>query len=309
MKKRLIVLIAAGLFLFAACDKKETGTTEKSNSKSKSNVKIEKDTSKVLKQYGTIIVTENELKKEMENIPQQYKSYYESEAGRNNLIERIGLGKMFETEALAEGVDKTAEFKEEWEKNKNKFLIGYYINKKLDEIEINDSEIEIEYEKNKEKYKQAEEVKASHILIKVELNDTEEVKKEKLEKIKNILNQLKENKISFSEAAKNNSDCPSAQSGGDLGWFGKNQMVKEFEEAAFNGGKGLYPEIVETKFGYHIINVEDKKEEGYKALEELKDTLKSDILEKRKGERYREWEKELREKYKEVSANDEATNK
>lgn len=69
----------------------------------------------------------------------------------------------------------------------------------------------------------------------------------------------------FASKAKAESDCPSAANGGDLGWFEKGQMVPEFEKAAFNGKVGeIYPEVVETQFGYHIIYVTDKNEKENK---------------------------------------------
>ena len=65
----------------------------------------------------------------------------------------------------------------------------------------------------------------------------------------------------FATKAKAESDCPSSSKGGDLGWFGKGQMVSEFERAAFEGKIGeIYPEIIETEFGQHIIYVTDKNE-------------------------------------------------
>lgn len=70
----------------------------------------------------------------------------------------------------------------------------------------------------------------------------------------------------FADMARENSDGPSGPNGGDLGWFGKGQMVAPFEEAVFNGEAGkIVPEVVETQFGYHLIYVEDKKEDKVKA--------------------------------------------
>jgi peptidyl-prolyl cis-trans isomerase C len=90
------------------------------------------------------------------------------------------------------------------------------------------------------------EVHAAHILLK-----TEKKAKEVLDKINNGL--------SFSEAARKYSDCPSGKSGGDLGWFGKGKMAPEFEKAAFEGEKGKLLGPIKTKFGYHLIKVLDRK--------------------------------------------------
>jgi len=93
----------------------------------------------------------------------------------------------------------------------------------------------------------ANEIKASHILVKTEGEALD------------ILNQIKNGK-NFADLAKSRSTCPSGKSGGDLGFFKKGQMVKEFENAAFSMEKGqVTQKPVKTKFGYHIIKVTDKK--------------------------------------------------
>ncbi|MBU1158942.1 MAG: peptidyl-prolyl cis-trans isomerase [Candidatus Thermoplasmatota archaeon] len=88
-------------------------------------------------------------------------------------------------------------------------------------------------------------VHAAHILVK-----TENEAKELMNKVKGGEN--------FSELAKKHSECPSGKSGGDLGWFGKNMMVREFEVAAFEGVKGQVVGPVKTQFGWHLIRVLDK---------------------------------------------------
>ena len=90
------------------------------------------------------------------------------------------------------------------------------------------------------------EVHAAHILVK---ND---------KKAQEVLEKLNGGQ-SFAEMARKYSSCPSAKSGGDLGWFTKGKMVPEFEKAAFEGEKGKVLGPVKTKFGYHIIKVLDKK--------------------------------------------------
>jgi peptidyl-prolyl cis-trans isomerase C len=90
-------------------------------------------------------------------------------------------------------------------------------------------------------------VRASHILVKTESEANDVMKK---------LNAGKE----FADLARLYSTCPSGKKGGDLGFFGKGQMVKEFETAAFSMEKGqVTQKPVKTQFGYHIIKVTDKK--------------------------------------------------
>ncbi|MCK4654705.1 MAG: peptidylprolyl isomerase [Candidatus Cloacimonetes bacterium] len=74
----------------------------------------------------------------------------------------------------------------------------------------------------------------------------------------------------FTEIAKERSDCPSGASGGDLGFFGRGTMVKTFEETAFNLMPGEISEVIKTDFGYHIIKVDEKREDEVKASHILK---------------------------------------
>jgi peptidyl-prolyl cis-trans isomerase D len=97
-------------------------------------------------------------------------------------------------------------------------------------------------------------VKASHILIKW-TDESDAAKSTARAKAQDILNKLRRGG-DFEQLARENSEDGSAQSGGDIGWFGPGKMVKPFEEAAFGArSEGLINRLVETQFGYHIINV------------------------------------------------------
>ena len=90
----------------------------------------------------------------------------------------------------------------------------------------------------------ANRINASHILVKTE---TEALA---------CLTDIKHGK-SFESLAQEKSLCPSKKRGGSLGWFGRNQMVPEFEKAAFSGKKGQIVGPVKTPFGYHLIRIND----------------------------------------------------
>jgi peptidyl-prolyl cis-trans isomerase C len=92
----------------------------------------------------------------------------------------------------------------------------------------------------------AQQVHAAHILVKSE------------DKAKELLTKVNAGE-SFGDHAKKYSDCPSGKKGGDLGWFGRGQMVKEFEEAAFKGQKGATVGPVKTQFGWHIIKILEQR--------------------------------------------------
>jgi len=92
----------------------------------------------------------------------------------------------------------------------------------------------------------AKQVQAAHILV-----DNEDKARDLLSRINSGEN--------FGDIAKRYSSCPSGKKGGDLGWFGRGQMVKEFEEAAFNAQKGATVGPVRTQFGWHLIKVLDQR--------------------------------------------------
>ncbi|HWI40433.1 MAG TPA: peptidylprolyl isomerase, partial [Verrucomicrobiae bacterium] len=122
----------------------------------------------------------------------------------------------------------------------------------MDKVKVTDEQAKKFYEENKENFKKPETVRASHILISVEQNASPEEKKKAKEKAEELLKKIKGG-ADFAALAKSDSACPSSQQGGDLGEFGKGQMVPAFEEAAFALKPGEVSGVVETQFGYHII--------------------------------------------------------
>ncbi len=93
----------------------------------------------------------------------------------------------------------------------------------------------------------ASKVNASHILVKTDLEAG------------SLLFDIKRGIITFEDAARQKSLCPSGKRGGSLGWFGKGQMVKEFEDVAFTLKKGELSKPIKTQFGWHIIRCDDLK--------------------------------------------------
>lgn len=144
-------------------------------------------------------------------------------------------------------------------------------------ISISEEEMLNYFETNKETFNQKEEVRARHILV-----ATEEEAKEVLEKLKAGGD--------FSELAKEYSlDESNKESGGELGFFGRGKMVAEFEETAFTLKLNEISEPVKTDYGYHIIEVEEKKEAKEANYEENKDAIKEILLEEKIPTEYEEW--------------------
>lgn len=142
----------------------------------------------------------------------------------------------------------------------------------VEKITVTEQDAQAYYDTHPEAFKQPEQLKASHILVKVDPKDDPAKKEEAHKKIESIQEKLKAGG-DFATLAKELSDCPSKEKGGDLGYFGKGQMVKPFEDAAMALKPGETSGIVETQFGYHIIKLTDTKPEGIMPFAEVKDQL------------------------------------
>jgi peptidyl-prolyl cis-trans isomerase C len=152
-------------------------------------------------------------------------------------------------------------------------LISNFIQSTIvSKIKVSEDEIKKFYDQNIDKFKKDETVKASHILIGIDSKSTDADKKKAREKAEKLRKEIAGG-ADFNELAKGNSTCPSSQQGGDLGYFGKGQMVPEFEKAAFSMKKGDVSDVVETKFGFHIIKVTDKKSAETIELKDAKPRL------------------------------------
>jgi peptidyl-prolyl cis-trans isomerase C len=137
--------------------------------------------------------------------------------------------------------------------------IQQLIDKEVDQkVKITDEESKTFYDTNPQFFQQPERVKASHILIKVDEGVSEAKKAEARKKIKDIQKKVQKGE-DFATLAKTYSEGPSAPKGGDLDFFGRGQMVKPFEDVAFSLEPNETSDIVETRFGYHLIKVVDKQ--------------------------------------------------
>lgn len=140
----------------------------------------------------------------------------------------------------------------------------------LDEVTLTEEDQEKYYRRHLAQFDVPEQVKASHILIKVDQDADEDAKQEKRTFAEKLLADIKAGK-DFAELARSYSDDKaSAAKGGDLDYFTRNTMVPAFEQAAFNMQPGEISEIVETSFGYHIIRVDGYIEPGVKKLDDVR---------------------------------------
>lgn len=162
-------------------------------------------------------------------------------------------------------------------------------------VEVSEAEVHDFYVGNPESFQRPEQVRARHILVGTEKGDSGETRAAAWKKAKELHGQLAAG-ADFETLAREHSTCPSAASGGDLGFFARGQMARPFEEAAFALAPGEISEVTETHFGYHIIRLEERREAGVVPEAEVADRIREHLTGQKTGEAVAKRVQALREK-------------
>ena len=213
---------------------------------SKEKMKMEMNTPRVLAVVGGKQITEADVDALIASMGQAGQNYM-SPQGRAAVLEELINQKLMLLDAVRNLYERESEFKEQLARVKDELLVNYAVNKAVSSVRVTDDEAKKYFEENAEQFASQESVSASHILV-----DSEE-------KAQVLIDKIKAGEISFEDAAKQNSTCPSSRNGGSLGEFTRGQMVPEFDEACFAMEVGDISAPVKTQFGYHVIRLDGKK--------------------------------------------------
>lgn len=199
-----------------------------------------------------IEVTQAEYEQQL----QQVRSQFESELAFEMALEQEGFSKdSFEQEL------------------RRQMRIQKLIQQQVyDEINVTTEQAQAFYEENPDLFEQGDQVAARHILISTQELESDEDIAEARGRAEGIRAELVDG-ADFAELAQEKSEGPSASRGGDLGTFGRGQMVAPFEEAAFNLEVGEISDIVETQFGFHIIEVTEKIQAQTQSFEDSQERI------------------------------------
>jgi parvulin-like peptidyl-prolyl isomerase len=148
---------------------------------------------------------------------------------------------------------------------------------KQGDLKVADKEVQEYYTKNKARYEVKEQVRARHILLKVAAKDPADKATAQKVKAEEIFKKTQAKGADFAALAKEFSEGPTKTRGGDLGFFAKGRMVPDFEKAAFAMKIGSISKPVKTRFGWHIIKVEEKKEGRTRDFSEVKSSITKQI--------------------------------
>ncbi|HHD82059.1 MAG TPA: peptidylprolyl isomerase [Campylobacterales bacterium] len=203
----------------------------------------------------------------------------------NQMVDR----KLFLEDAKSLEIEKNPAYQEAVRKLQENLMLDYWMKLKVEEINVSENEAKAYYLNNGQKFLKPASVKVRHILL---ANEDEAVL---------LIDELLATRMlreKFIALAHSESIGPSAVNGGELDWFVYEQMVPEFSEAAFSLKVGeITKKAVHTQFGYHIIYLEDKKEEGIIAYE----TVREDIIKSLRLSRFKEKLAKLSKKLKKTA--------
>lgn len=199
---------------------------------------------------------------------------YNTPQGRAAILEQLINKKLLLLDAKRNLFERDAAFKEELAKLKEELLANYSVEKAIADVRVTDAETEKFFEEHRGDFVEGERVSASHILV-----DSEE-------KCKEIMSELDAGSISFDDAARKYSTCPSKENGGSLGEFTRGQMVPEFDSAVFSMEPGEVKGPVKTQFGYHIIKLDHKHEAAQMNYKDIAEHLKERLLQDKQQKAY-----------------------
>ena len=241
-------------------------------------------TNKILAQIDDRTITESEIDAALKQLPQEQAMYFNTPEGRAQLLEQLVNFEVFLKYANENNIEEEEEFKTQLKRVKEEILVQYMYSKVMKEAKVEEKELEDYYNANKANFTEGESVRAKHILVATE-EEASKVKKEI------------EEGLSFEDAAKKYSTCPSNAAGGDLVFFHAGQMVPEFEEAAFAAEIGEVTDPVKTQFGFHLVKVEEKRPAVEKSFEEVKEIIRKNLLTDRQRYKIGAKAEELRKAY------------
>ena len=227
---------------------------------------------KILASVAGNPITENEVNEMIASMGQRGRAYNTPE-GREAILDQLINRTLLLLDAKKNLFERESAFKEQLAKLKEELLANYCVEKVISEVKVTDAEAKTYFEEHKEMFVSEGTVNASHILVEDEAKCAE------------VLAEINGG-LSFEEAAAKYSSCPSKEAGGNLGDFGRGQMVPEFENAAFEMEEGEVKGPVVTQFGCHLIKLNKKNAPRELAFDEVAPQLKEQLLREKQQKAY-----------------------
>lgn len=249
-----------------------------------------KNNDPVIAKVGRSTITLSDLNEKINSYPPQIRQALEQQDNKVKVLDLMIDELVLYNEAKRDGYTKKEEFKKRIDKAQKDILVEMIVRDNIDSgIEVTEDDAQNFYRNNPDQFKRLERRRVRHILVNSQ------------DKAEEIRSQIRAGRVSFADAAKANSLDPSAQNGGDIGYFVKGQLVPEFEEVAFAlKTPGAISLPFKTNLGYHIVMLEDVNVRPQLSYNDVKDTIKTSLTQQRKQEKSKSYLDKLKEKQKVV---------
>lgn len=246
------------------------------------------ETPEVVATINGEVLTKKEFDRMWDSLPSEMQKSYMSSGGKIQFLDNYIRKRLLIQEALKENFHERDDVKFLLNQARESALFDAYVRQVVSRDLVSDAEIRKAYEEREAEFTLPKRAKVRHIIA---TPDTMAVNNradsnatsgpEALEKMTNLRRQLEDNPDSFSDLAMQFSEDPAAVAGGDLGWFSAGKMVPEFDEVVFEMEPGEISPVFETRYGYHIVLVEDVKPAGVMPFDEAKEQIRGELLRQR----------------------------
>lgn len=230
----------------------------------------------LLARIGDKTITLSDLDKVIKGYPEERQKIFQQNLEyKERLLKRMVQAAVLSKIAREKGFDRSAEIKEQIENMINDFLATEYLRREVvEKVTVTEDDLKLYYKEHTDLFRTSEMVSARHIIIRVDQKASKDDKEKARARAEIVLKRVKAGEDFAKLAAEVSDDPVSKTNGGDLGFFQKGRMVPEFETAAFSLKPGEISGVVETKFGFHIIMVNEKKEAVLEPYEKVRDMVK-----------------------------------
>jgi parvulin-like peptidyl-prolyl isomerase len=233
----------------------------------------------ILGKAGDYVVKKSDVDRLLTYYPPETRQrLQQNPAEQETLVKRMLEIKIVADAARKEKFDRRPQIKKQLDYVADDFLSKEYLAKVvMPAAKVSEADLHEYYTQNKKSLGVPEQVRARHILFRVDPAASEDEKNQAKTRAEAILKRAKAGE-DFAKLAQTYSDDQGSKAkGGDLGYFTPGRMVPEFENVAFYTDPGEISDIVETKYGYHIIKVEDHIEARERSFEEMKDYIREKL--------------------------------
>jgi peptidyl-prolyl cis-trans isomerase C len=259
-----------------------------------------KKSGEVVARVNDVEITTAELQEELDKLPPYLKGRVATPEGRREFLDNMLTRRALMEEADRLGLEKDPQIARQIQEYRERLILQKLMQENIPkEPEVTEEEVRKYYDSNPDEFKESEQVRVRHVLIKVEPGQEGAKKQEARQKAEQVLRSAKRGEDFEALARQHSQDPGSANRGGDLGFFPRGRMAKPFEDTAFAMTKaGQLSDVVESQFGFHVIQFVDRQAAKEKSFEEAREQIRRRLGPQKQRDTYQSFVSNVKDKHK-----------